>query len=165
MRIAVATIAAFAATSAMLATSAALAHSPDPTHLPLGDGKLSSGPKVGYIWACHTDPNGGGAQVDGPWINKAAGTFDITRKAVVDGAVSWPHSFKITHFRQPARHHLERPAGLSDRHLPDPPLGRRLPLRPQSEFHPRSSRCRSLCRLNPSLRRGRAAPPARSACS
>ncbi len=90
MRFAIATVALFAT------ASAALAHAPDPTHLPLGDGKLSSGPRAGYIWACHTDPNGRGAQVDGPWIDKAAGTFDITRKAVVDGAVTWPHSFRIS---------------------------------------------------------------------
>ncbi len=92
MRIAIATIATVAA---IAVPSAALAHSPNPHKLPLGDGKHSSGPKAGYIWACHTDPNGHGAQVDGPWIDKAAGTFDITRKAVVDGAVTWPHSFKI----------------------------------------------------------------------
>lgn len=86
---------AIAITAMLAASSAALAHSVDPTKLPLGDGKLSDGPKVGYIWACHTDPNGGGAQVDGPWIDKRNGTFDITQKAVVDGAVMWPHSFNI----------------------------------------------------------------------
>ena len=86
---------ASAAALALLAT-AALAHELDPTKLPLGDGKLSSAPKTGYIWACHTDPNAGGAFRDGPWIDKAAGTYDLTAKAIVDGAVSWPHSFAMT---------------------------------------------------------------------
>ena len=72
--------------------SAALAHDVDLTKLPLGDGKLSAAPMVGQIWACRVDPNGGGAQVDGPWINKAAGTYDFTKKAVVSGKVVWvPH--------------------------------------------------------------------------
>jgi hypothetical protein len=71
----------------------ALAHTPgeapDLTHLPLGDGKISSEPKRGFIWACRTDPNAGGAFRDGPWIDKAAGTYDFTRKAVVQGRVVW----------------------------------------------------------------------------
>ena len=90
MRIAIATIAVFAA------ASAAFAHDVDPTKLPLGDGKLSSGPKAGYIWACHTDPGRGGARHAGAWLDEAAGTFDLTKKTVVEGAVTWPHSFKIT---------------------------------------------------------------------
>ena len=89
-RVAVVTIAALAA------TSAAFAHDVDPTKLPLGDGKLSDSPKTGYIWACHTNPDGGGAQVEGPWIDRQNGTFDITAKAIVDGSVSWPHSFTMT---------------------------------------------------------------------
>ena len=72
--------------------SCAFAHEVDLTKLPLGDGKLSAAPMVGQIWACRVDPNGGGAQVDGPWINKANGTYDFTKKAVVSGKVVWtPH--------------------------------------------------------------------------
>ena len=81
--------------AAVLASAAASAHEVDPTKLPLGDGKLSNAPKAGYVWACHTNPNGRGAQVDGPWIDKQSGTFDVTSKAVVDGSVSWPSSFAI----------------------------------------------------------------------
>ncbi len=88
-------IAIVAATGLALAAGPALAHSPDPTKLPLGDGKLSSGPKAGFIWACHTDPGRGGAQHDGPWIDKAAGTWDMTKKVAVEGAVTWPHSFSV----------------------------------------------------------------------
>ena len=91
MRIAIIAVAALVATSA-------LAHELDPAKLPLGDGKLSTGPKVGYLWACHTNPNSrAGAQVDGPWIDKADGTYNLTKKAVVDGSVTWKqHSFKVT---------------------------------------------------------------------
>ena len=73
-------------------TSSVSAHDVDLTKLPLGDGKLSAAPTIGQIWACRVDPNGGGAQVDGPWIDKANGTFDYTKKAVVSGHVMWtPH--------------------------------------------------------------------------
>ncbi len=81
--------------------SAAWAGTPTPdstgvdlTHLPLGDGKLSTAPKVGWIWPCRVDPNAGGAFRNGPWI-RTDGTFDLTAKAIVDGAVAWP------------QHHLE----------------------------------------------------------
>ena len=79
----------------VVAATAALADPPDRTRLPLGDGKISDQPQKGYVWACHTDPNGRGAQVDGPWIDKANGTFDKTMKAVVEGAVEWPGFFSI----------------------------------------------------------------------
>ena len=72
--------------------SAALAHDVDLTKLPLGDGKISIAPKVGQIWACRIDPNGGGAQVDGPWIDKVNGTYDLTKKIAVQGKEVWnPH--------------------------------------------------------------------------
>ncbi|HTJ97308.1 MAG TPA: YHYH protein [Rhodocyclaceae bacterium] len=79
---------------ALCCSSAVLGH--DLTALPLGDGKISQAPKTGWIWACHVDPQGGGAQVDGPWINKKQGTFDLTSKAVVPGAVTWPYKFDIS---------------------------------------------------------------------
>lgn len=67
----------------------------DLTHLPLGDGKLANGPQVGWIWACQTNPQAGGAFQDGPWIN-GDGTYDFTAKAIVDGSVTWPYQFEIT---------------------------------------------------------------------
>lgn len=70
-------------------------HSVDLTRLPLGDGKISTGPQAGWIWACRTQPDAGGAFQDGPWI-RADGTYDFTAKAVVDGAVTWPHHFEMT---------------------------------------------------------------------
>jgi hypothetical protein len=66
------------------------------TALPLGDGKVSQSPKVGWIWACHINPQAGGAQQVGPWINTARGTYDVTAKAVVPGQVNWPSQFKLS---------------------------------------------------------------------
>lgn len=71
-------------------------HGHDLTALPLGDGKISQSPKVGWIWACHINPQAGGAQRIGPWINAANGTYDVTAKAVVPGQVSWPSQFKLS---------------------------------------------------------------------
>ena len=77
-----------------LGAAAHEADGPDLTRLPLGDGKISTAPKRGYIWACRVDPNGGGAFRNGPWIH-ADGTYDFTRKAVVSGRVSWPSRYHI----------------------------------------------------------------------
>jgi hypothetical protein len=88
--------AATACVAIIVPLTSVAAHELDPTKLPLGDGKISTAAKAGYIWACHTDPNAGGAFKDGPWIDKTAGTYDLTAKAIVDGAVKWPHSFTIT---------------------------------------------------------------------
>lgn len=106
---------ALAAGVVFVCAGAAFAHDVDPKRLPLGDGKISTAPKAGYIWACRTDPNAGGAFKDGPWIDAAAGTYDLTAKAVVDGAVTWPHAFAI-----------ERKGGqrvLTWNDLPDHPTG------------------------------------------
>jgi hypothetical protein len=60
--------------------------------LPLGDGKVSTtGPKRGYVYRCGASTGGGGAFADGPWI-KDDGTFDLTEKVTVDGAVDWPQA-------------------------------------------------------------------------
>jgi hypothetical protein len=72
----------------------ALAHEVDLKHLPLGDGKISHGPRRGWIWACHVDPQGRGAFAMGPWIHDD-GTYDFTTKAVVSGSVSWPYKFTV----------------------------------------------------------------------
>jgi hypothetical protein len=52
----------------LLAAATAHAHDVDPRRLPLGDGKISNAPRIGWIWACRIDPSAGGAQRDGPWI-------------------------------------------------------------------------------------------------
>jgi YHYH protein len=86
----------FAGLLLLLISAPAFAHDVDLTKLPLGNGKLSAAPTIGQIWACRVDPNGGGAQVDGPWINKSAGTFDYTKKAVVSGQVVWKPNFVMS---------------------------------------------------------------------
>ena len=60
--------------------------------LPLGDGKISSEPKVGYIFSCQQNFNGNapGAQVVGPWINGTVWYPD--EKLHVQGDVQWPNS-------------------------------------------------------------------------
>ena len=67
----------------------------DVTRLVLGDGKVSQSPQTGYVFSCMTQFNGGGAQGTGNWMN-GDGTWDATKKAVVDGTVTWPHAFTIT---------------------------------------------------------------------
>jgi hypothetical protein len=64
----------------------------DITKLPLGDQKYSNTPKVGYIYLCNTNLNGGGAFQAGPWINQAAKTWDLTKKVTIDGAVDWTNA-------------------------------------------------------------------------
>ncbi len=60
----------------------------DLTRLPLGDGRVSTSAKRGYLWACQQGPGRpGGASHAGPWIHGS--TFDLTAKAVVDGSVRW----------------------------------------------------------------------------
>ncbi|HSX23070.1 MAG TPA: YHYH protein, partial [Gaiellaceae bacterium] len=51
-------------------------------------------PKVGYVDSCQTsfNPNAGGAQAVGPWVNQAAKTWDSTLKIAINGSVSWPQA-------------------------------------------------------------------------
>ncbi len=65
--------------------SVAFAHS-----LPLGDGKVSSSPRSGYVYSCQTNFRGGGAHRAGDWIGTS--TWDPTRKPIVEGRVTWPGS-------------------------------------------------------------------------
>ena len=66
--------------------------------VPLGDGYVSTTPKVGYVDSCVTSFGGiGGAMVDGPWIDTSAKTWDETTKLAVNGAVKWPaSSYRVT---------------------------------------------------------------------
>jgi len=65
----------------------------DITKLPLGDNKYTTdGPKKGYVYACQSNFNGGGAFAIGPWINNGAGTWDLSAKASVDGNIAWPNA-------------------------------------------------------------------------
>ena len=62
----------------------------DPRSLPLGDGKVSTSPKRGYVYSCMTQFRGGGAQHAGDWIHGS--TWDATSKIAVQGDVAWPNA-------------------------------------------------------------------------
>jgi len=81
------------------ATTPTSAGAVDLKAVPLGDGYVGSTPKVGYVDSCVTsfNPNAGGSQVDGPWIDTTAKTWNYTTKLAVNGSVSWPQaSYKAT---------------------------------------------------------------------
>jgi YHYH protein len=68
----------------------------DLTRLPMGDGKLSSSPKTGWIWPCRVNGNHiGGAHQQGPWIEDDRSTYDLTAKAVVKGKVAWSQQYQM----------------------------------------------------------------------
>jgi hypothetical protein len=62
------------------------------SELPMGDGKVSTTSRAGYVMRCGqgTDPNGGGAFRDGPWIHGT--TWDPSAKLAVQGSVAWPQA-------------------------------------------------------------------------
>ena len=62
----------------------------DPHTLALGDGKVSSEPRRGYVYSCQMQFRGGGAQHAGDWIHGS--TWDATSKIVVQGSVAWPNA-------------------------------------------------------------------------
>lgn len=68
----------------------------DVTHLPVGDGRYSTTPQVGYVNSCRTSYTGGGARAKGPWFNSDGTTWDATEKGTVDGDVSWPSALTTT---------------------------------------------------------------------
>lgn len=90
-------------TSNSIATGSGVSRWPgtpvSPKALPLGDGKVSTSARVGYVDSCVTQFNGGGAREEGPWIDAGAGTWDSTTKLHVEGAHAWPsasHSFTVS---------------------------------------------------------------------
>jgi len=63
---------------------------PAVTALPLGDGKVSTSPRVGYVYSCQTAFTGGGATGATPWISGTS--WNLTAKPTVQGSVMWPNS-------------------------------------------------------------------------
>lgn len=62
--------------------------------LPLGDGMYTTdGPRKGYVYSCITNFDGGGAFEQGPWIDEAAGTWNLEEKIHVQGEVEWESEF------------------------------------------------------------------------
>lgn len=68
----------------------------NPHALPLGDGKIRTTARRGYVMVCNTHfGDGGGAQRVGPWIH--GDTWDLTEKLSIQGRVMWPQAqFEIT---------------------------------------------------------------------
>ena len=62
----------------------------DKTVIPLGDGKVSSSPKGGYVYSCQQNfsNNAGGAGTNGSWIHGS--TWSLPEKLSVQGKVIWP---------------------------------------------------------------------------
>lgn len=67
----------------------------DLLRVPVGDGKISTSARLGYVWRCGTGGGGGGASVKGPWFN-SDGTYNSTAKAIVDGDISWTSTFTVS---------------------------------------------------------------------
>lgn len=68
------------------------------TAIPLGDGKLSSSPTVGYEVSCTSNFRAGRARSSPPWIDTSNNTWNAKAKIGVEGANPWPsahHSFAL----------------------------------------------------------------------
>lgn len=102
-----------------------LAHEVDLTRLPVGDGRISSSPTEGSIYACQTrfNPNAPGAHRTGDWIN-GDGTFDLTKKVTVDGKV-----YHVSDFSAVVVDGVRKITGNA---LPDHPTGQ-FPISPNDE--------------------------------
>src|SRR5262249_48078560 len=57
--------------------------------LPLGNGRVSSEPRVGYVYSCRMTFDGRGAH-GGPWITGAV--WNPAAKPTVGGSVDWPNA-------------------------------------------------------------------------
>ena len=70
--------------------SAKAADTFDVTRIPLGDGKVSTSPEVGYVYSCTTSFRGGGAAHTGGWIH--GDTWNLNEKVAVSGSIAWPNA-------------------------------------------------------------------------
>src|SRR5579862_7872252 len=65
--------------------------------LPLDDANYTTaGPKRGWVYSCQGNLSGPGSNVDGPWIDKTAGTWNSLTKPSVEGAVTWTSTLNDT---------------------------------------------------------------------
>ena len=67
------------------------ANAPELTALPLGDGNISTSPRVGYVFSCQTTfGNNGAPGGKATWITGS--TWNQTIKPTVQGEIEWPNS-------------------------------------------------------------------------
>src|SRR5690242_14266965 len=69
---------AAAATTGTITPTTSTSGAPALNALPLGDGKVSTSPRVGYVYSCQTTFGGGGANGATPWITGSS--WDLTAK-------------------------------------------------------------------------------------
>jgi len=71
------------------------ADEPLATTLPVGDGRVSDHPQVGYVYACNRNFRAGGARHVGAWFD--GDTWNPLEKPQVQGRVMWPDAtFLVT---------------------------------------------------------------------
>ncbi len=73
--------------------SQARAHDLAANGLPLGDGKVSSQPQVGYVFSCSRAFRAGGARHSGDWFH--GNSWNPLEKPHVQGRVMWPNAFFV----------------------------------------------------------------------
>jgi hypothetical protein len=87
-------IASASSGAAPFATTPASSGPVNPAAVPLGDGYVSTRPRVGYVDSCVTHfMTNVGSQLDGPWIDTRARTWDYLTKLTVNGRIRWPSGF------------------------------------------------------------------------
>jgi hypothetical protein len=64
----------------------------DITSIPLGDGRLSTEPKVGSVFSCQRNFRRAGIVHTGDWIDEDTKTWDATKKIAVLGEVYWKNA-------------------------------------------------------------------------
>ncbi len=64
----------------------------NPAAIPLGTGKVSTTPRVGYVDFCNNKGTSVAPEPNLPWINKTNNTWDSLTKPAVQGSVSWAGS-------------------------------------------------------------------------
>jgi hypothetical protein len=66
----------------------------NPTQLPVGDRFFTdTSPQVGHAYLCSLTGRNNGFGRQGPWFNADGTTWDLTKKATVNGAVGWVSIF------------------------------------------------------------------------
>lgn len=68
----------------------------NPAAIPLGTGKVSTTPQVGYVDFCNNKSSSVAAEPSLPWIDTATNTWDSETKPAVEGSVSWASSAYYT---------------------------------------------------------------------